>query len=298
MLFCHLGRAHSLREIWGELASCGGKLAHLGITAPARSTLAYANAHRPWQLYEQVFYQLLVRCQAVAWAKKFRFKNTLLSLDATVIDLCVEMFEWAAFRRTKGAVKLHFTLDHDGYLPTALVITEGKRHEVTIARRQTFAPGTILVMDRGYIDFAWFARLTDLGVFFVTRLKTRTAYDVVQAHDVPSRGGGGADEWSSLSSPQSAATYEPGLPLRRVEVALPEGERLVFLTNHLGLGPTTIARIYKDRWQIELFFKALKQNLRVKTFVGTSANALHIQIWTALIALLLLKYLQLKATFG
>ena len=298
MLFCHLGRAHSLREIWGGLASCEGKLAHLGITAPARSTLAYANAHRPWQLYEQVFYQLLVRCQAVAGAKKFRFKNTLLSLDATVIDLCAEMFEWAAFRRTKGAVKLHFTLDHDGYLPTALVITEGKRHEVTIARRQTFAPGTILVMDRGYIDFAWFARLTDLGVFFVTRLKTRTAYDVVQAHDVPSRGGGGADEWSSLSSPQSAATYEPGLPLRRVEVALPEGERLVFLTNHLGLGPTTIARIYKDRWQIELFFKALKQNLRVKTFVGTSANALHIQIWTALIALLLLKYLQLKATFG
>ena len=298
MLFCHLGRAHSLREIWGGLASCEGKLAHLGITAPARSTLAYANAHRPWQLYEQVFYQLLVRCQAVAWAKKFRFKNTLLSLDATVIDLCAEMFEWAAFRRTKGAVKLHFTLDHDGYLPTTLVITEGKRHEVTIARRQTFAPGTILVMDRGYIDFAWFARLTDLGVFFVTRLKTRTAYDVVQAHDVPSRGGGGADEWSSLSSPQSAATYEPGLPLRRVEVALPEGERLVFLTNHLGLGPTTIARIYKDRWQIELFFKALKQNLRVKTFVGTSANALHIQIWTALIALLLLKYLQLKATFG
>ena len=245
-----------------------------------------------------MFYQLLVRCQAVAWAKKFRFKNTLLSLDATVIDLCAEMFEWAAFRRTKGAVKLHFTLDHDGYLPTTLVITEGKRHEVTITRRQTFAPGTILVMDRGYIDFAWFARLTDLGVFFVTRLKTRTAYDVVQAHDVPSRGGGGADEWSSLSSPQSAATYEPGLPLRRVEVALPEGERLVFLTNHLGLGPTTIARIYKDRWQIELFFKALKQNLRVKTFVGTSANALHIQIWTALIALLLLKYLQLKATFG
>ena len=285
MLFCHLGRAHSLREIWGGLASCEGKLAHLGITAPARSTLAYANAHRPWQLYEQVFYQLLVRCQAVAWAKKFRFKNTLLSLDATVIDLCAEMFEWAAFRRTKGAVKLHFTLDHDGYLPTALVITEGKRHEVTIARRQTFAPGTILVMDRGYIDFAWFARLTDLGVFFVTRLKTRTAYDVVQAHDVPSRGGGGADEWSSLSSPQSAATYEPGLPLRRVEVALPEGERLVFLTNHLGLGLTTIARIYKDRWQIELFFKALKQNLRVKTFVGTSANALHIQICTALIAL-------------
>jgi hypothetical protein len=298
MLFCQLGRAHSLREICGGLASCEGKLAHLGIEAPSRTTLSYANAHRPWALYEHVFYQLLARCRAVAGVKKFRFKNKLVSLDATVIDLCAEMFPWATFRRTKGAVKLHFTLDHDGYLPTALVITEGKRHEVTVARQQAFAPGTILILDRGYVDFDWFARLTETGVFFVTRLKEGTAYEVVRRHAVPTQGGVVADEWIALRSPQSAAKYEPGRPLRRVEVALPDGERLVFLTNHLDLGPTTIARIYKDRWQIELFFKALKQNLRVKTFVGTSANALHLQIWTALIALLLLKYLQLKATFG
>ncbi len=298
MLFCQLGRAHSLREICGGLASCEGKLAHLGIEAPSRTTLSYANAHRPWQLYEQVFSQLLARCQAVAGAKKFRFKNKLLSIDATVIDLCAEMFPWATFRRTKGAVKLHFTLDHDGYLPTAIVITEGKRQDVTIARQQTFAPGSILVFDRGYLDFAWFAQLTEAGVFFVTRLKDGAAYDVVQSQPLPTRGGVVADEWIALRSPQSAAKYEPGRPLRRVEVVLPEGDRLVFLTNHLDLGPTTIARIYKDRWQIELLFKALKQNLRVKTFVGTSANALHIQIWTAVIALLILKYLQLKATFG
>lgn len=298
MLFCQLGRAHSLREICGGLASCEGKLAHLGIAAPSRTTLGYANAHRPWQLYEQVFYQLLGRCREVAGAHKFRFKSKLLTLDATVIDLCAEMFEWAACRRTTGAVKLHFTLDHDGYLPTALVITEGKRHEVTVARRQTFAPGTILVLDRGYVDFAWFARLTATGVFFVTRMKDGTAYEVVKRQPVPAVGGVVADEWIALRSPQSAATYAPEEPLRRVAVVLPEGTRLVFLTNHLGLGPTTIARIYKDRWQIELFFKALKQNLRVKTFVGTSANALHIQIWAALIARLLLKYLQLKATFG
>lgn len=298
MLFCQLGRAHSLREICGGLASCEGKLAHLGIEAPSRTTLSYANAHRPWQLYEQVFYQLLAKGQAVAGAKKFRFKNKLLSIDATVIDLCAEMFPWATFRRTKGAVKLHFTLDHDGYLPTAVVITEGKRHEVTVARQQSFAPGTMLVFDRGYVDFEWFARLTETGVFFVTRLKDTTAYDVVQRQPLPERGGVVADEWIALRSPQSAAKYEPGRPLRRVEVVLPEGDRLVFLTNHLDLGPTTIARIYKDRWQIELLFKALKQNLRVKTFVGTSANALHIQIWTAVIALLILKYLQLKATFG
>ncbi len=298
MLFCQLGRAHSLREICGGLASCEGKLAQLGIDAPSRTTLAYANGHRPWQLYEQVFHQLLGRCRGIAGGKKFRFKNPLVSLDSTVIDLCAEMFPWAAFRRTKGAVKLHFTLDHDGYLPTALVITEGKRHDVTVARQQTFAPGTILVFDRGYLDLAWFAQLTDTGVYFVTRMKETLLYEVVKSLDVPLHGGVVTDEWIALSNPRSGTIYAPGQPLRRVEVALPDGERLVFLTNHLGLGPTTIARIYKDRWQIELFFKALKQNLRVKTFVGTSANALHIQIWTALIALLLLKYLQLKATFG
>ena len=131
MLFCQLGRAHSLREICGGLASCEGKLAHLGIAAPKRSTLAYANAHRPWELYQAVFYQLLERCRAVAGPKKFRFKDKLLSLDTTVIDLCAEVFPWATFRRRKGAVKLHFTLDHDGYLPTVLVITEGKRHDMT-----------------------------------------------------------------------------------------------------------------------------------------------------------------------
>ena len=215
MLFCQLGRAHSLRGICGGLASCEGRLKHLGImdAGPKRTTLAYANAHRPWQLYEQVFYQLLARCQAVAGSKKFRFKNKLVSLDATVIDLCAEMFEWAAFRRTKGAVKLHFTLDHDGYLPTALVITEGKRHEVTIARQQSFAPGTILVFDRGYLDFAWFSRLTATGVFFVTRLKDGTAYDVVPRHAVPTQGGVVADDWIALRTPQECRHVRAGLPL-------------------------------------------------------------------------------------
>ena len=298
MLFCQLGRAHSLREICGGLASCEGRLAHLGVTAPPKSTLAYANAHRPWQLYEQVFYQLLDRCHGATAGKKFRFKNKLLSLDATVIDLCAEMFAWATFRRTKGAVKLHLTLDHDGYLPTALVITEGKRHDVTVARRQAFEAGTILVFDRGYLDYAWFAQLTEAGVYFVTRMKEGTAYEVIDRQSVPTRGGVVADEHIALTSPPTVAKYEQGRPLRRVEVSTEEGDRLVFLTNHLDLGPTTVARIYKDRWQIELLFKALKQNLRVKTFVGTSANALHIQIWTALIALLILKYLQLKATFA
>jgi hypothetical protein len=296
MLFCQLGRAHSLREIVGGLASCEGRLAHLGITVPRRSTLAYANAHRPWQLYQAVFYQLLARCQGAAGGKKFRFKNKLLSLDATLIELCADMFPWATFRRTKGAVKLHFTLDHDGYLPTVLVITEGKRRETPVAREQRFAPGTILVFDRGYLKVAWFAELTAAGVYFVTRLKTTTRYRVVGRRPVPQHRNILVDQEIQLRGRLSRRQYPQRL--RRVVLRTADGDRLEFLTNHLTLGASTVARIYQDRWQIELFFKALKQNLRVKTFVGTSANALHIQIWTALIALLLLKYLQLKARFG
>lgn len=296
MLFAQLGRAHSRREICGGLASCEGRLAHLGATAPRRSTLAYANAHRPWALYETVFYQVLARCREVAGAKPFRFKNKLLSLDSTVIDLCAEMFPWAVFRRTKGAVKLHFTLDHDGYLPNLMVITDGKRHDGPVARQQTFAPGTILVFDKAYIHFRWFATLTAAGVFFVTRLRTDADYRIVERRVPPEDRGILADHLIRFCGPLTQKKY-PGV-LRRVVYRTPDGDRLEFLTNHVTLGASTIARIYKERWQIELFFKALKQHLRVKTFVGTSANALHIQIWTALIALLVLKYLQLKARFG
>jgi len=298
MLFCQLGRAKSLREICGGLACAEGKLSHLGITAPKRTTLAYANEHRPWGLYQTLFFQLLARCQAVAKGRrKFRFKNPLLSLDASVIDLCASVFDWATFRRTKGAVKLHLLLDHDGYLPCYAVLTEGRRHEVTVARTLTFPPGTILVMDRGYVDFAWFADLIRQGVFFVTRLKDNAVYAVLGVRAVPTRGPVVRDELITLTGVRTAGKCP--YPLRVVEVTDPEtGDPLVFLTNQLTFGPTTIARIYKDRWQIELLFKALKQHLKVKTFVGTSANALHIQLWTALIALLVLKYLQLRPTFG
>jgi len=167
MLFCQLGRAHSLREITGGLRSCEGKLKHLGIPAPSRSTLAYANEHRPWQLYEKVFLQLLQRCRMqVGTRKKFRFKNKLVSLDATTIDLCLAMFDWARFRRTKGAIKLHLLLDHDGYLPEFAVVTEGKVAEVKVAPMFDFAPGTIVVDDRAYNDYALFGRWTRQEVYF------------------------------------------------------------------------------------------------------------------------------------
>lgn len=299
MTFCQLGRAHSLREICGGLASCEGKLTHLAMTeAPSRSTLAYANAHRPWELFQDVFHQLLERCQPLAVGRrKFRFKNKLVSLDSTVIDLCATLFDWAKFRRTKGAVKLHLLLDHDGYLPSLVVITEGRCHDVRIARELKFAAGTIVVVDRGYVDYAWFGSLTAQDVFFVTRMKEGAAYEVVEKRRVLETGLVIRDEVIRLTG--SRAQKDCPHLLRRIECISDEtAETLVFLTNHLNLAAATIAKIYKDRWQIELFFKALKQNLKIKTFVGTTANALKIQVWTALITILILKYLQLKAKFG
>ena len=301
MLFCQLGRAHSLREICGGLASCEGKLKHLGVPeAPKKSTLAYANEHRPWELYRTVFGQVLEKCQSVVAAsgskKKFRFKNKLVSLDSSTIDLCMSVFDWAKFRRTKGAVKLHLLLDHDGHLPSYAVVTDGKKSDIRVAWGMKFAAGTVLVVDRGYNDYDWFGELTDEGVFFVTRMKDNAIYDVVERREVPDKGHVRSDE--VIFFPSMAANGKEYF-FRRVEVWDEKQQRtLVFLTNHLKFGATTIAAIYKDRWKVELFFKALKQNCKIKTFLGTSANAVHTQIWTALIAMLVLKYLQLKSTFG
>jgi hypothetical protein len=302
MLFCQLGGAKSLREICGGLAASEGKLRHLGLPeAPSRSTLAYANEHRPWQLYETIFQQLLAQCRALAvqqsgGRRKFRFKHKLISMDATVIDLCASVFDWARFRRTKGAVKLHLLLDHDGFLPYYAVVTEGKQHEVRIARQLQYEPGTLLVMDRGYTDYGWFADLTQQGVFFVTRLKDNADYIVLQNRELPQRKGLLRDQ--VICFYQQARDGQEAY-FRRIEFYDEERDRvLVFVTNHMTLAAATVAAVYKQRWQIELFFKALKQSLRVKTFVGTSANALKTQIWAALIAMLLIKYLQLKATFG
>ena len=290
--------AHSLREISGGLKSCEGKLAHLGIEAPARSSLSYANRHRPWQLYEQVFYQLLERVRGSVTTKhKFRFKNQLVSLDSTVIDLCISVFDWAKFRRTKGAVKLHLVLDHDGYLPCFGVITEGKVHDVKVAHQLTFAPGTVVVDDRGYNDYRLFARWTEQEIFFVTRMKDNAQFEVVQEHEPPQNRGILVDQTIRLTG-VGAQDKCPHL-LRRVEaVRADTGDILVFLTNHHQLGASTVAAIYKERWQIELLFKALKQNLKIKTFIGTSANAVKTQIWCALISMLLLRYLQLRSRFG
>lgn len=298
MMFCQLGQAHSLREICGGLASCFGKARHLGIqTVPKRSTLAYANEHRPWQLYEKLFYQILGRCRQLEFGKrKFRFKNRLFSLDASIIPLCASLFDWAKYRRTKGAVKLHLLLDHDGYLPVFARVTTGKIHEVRIARTLNFPAGSIVVVDKGYVDFSLFWSWNQSGVFFVTRQKGNARYRVVEQRAIPTNRNILSDQLIELEGFYAHKKYP--VVLRRLEVWDAENEQLiVLLTNHMDFGATTIAAIYKDRWQIEIFFKTIKQNLKIKTFVGTSANALLTQIWTALIAILVLKYLKHRSQY-
>ncbi len=302
MLFCQVAQLKSLREVCMGLAGCEAPLKHLGISeTPKKSTLAYANEHRPWELYQTAFNQLLEKCQAEVAArggrKKFRFKNKLVSLDGSIIDLSATMFDWAKYRRTKGAIKLHLLLDHNGYLPSFAVVTEGKHSEVAVARGLRLEPGTILVIDRGYNDYEWFAEMTGDGVFFVTRMKTNTVYAVEEECGVPANGNVLRDQIISLPALRKAG--EEPLLFRRIEYwNKDKHEILVFFTNLLHLAASTIAAIYKERWQVELFFKALKQTLKVKTFLGTSANAVKTQIWTALIAMLILKYLQMKSTFG
>jgi Transposase DDE domain/Domain of unknown function (DUF4372) len=297
MLFCQLADAQSLREIVGGLSSCEGRLEQFGVKVPKRSTLAYANRHRPWELFQNVFYKTSERCRAeCGYRTKFRFQNRLLSIDSTVVTLCLELFPWATWSRQKGAIKLHLTLDHAGYLPEAVVITTGKYSEMTIARRRRYARGTILVMDRGFVNFTWFRQLNESGVLFITRLKKDTAYEVVDSSPVKPDSGLVSDERIRLIGKKSSKGY-PGL-LRLVTINTVEGTQLQFLTNHMTLAASTIADVYKDRWQIEIFFKLIKQNLRIKSFIGTSANAAWTQIWTALIAMLLIRFLQLKARFG
>lgn len=297
LMFCHLGGAKSLREIIGGLAASEGKLKHLGVDrAPKRSSLSYANEHRPWQLYRTVFENLVEVCQSEARERhrKFRFKHPLLSLDSTVIPVCLKMFDWAKYSKTKGAVKVHTVLDNRSTLPRYAVITDGKTADVTVARGLKFEAGTIVVMDRGYEDHRWWRKLTADGVFFVTRLKDSTSYGVVEV--LPALADSIIrDEVIVLASePESDAPMR----LRRIEVWVEDKqENMVFVTNHLQLAASTVTAIYKDRWQIELFFKAIKQSLRIKSFIGISENAVQTQIWTALIAIVLLRYLQLRSTW-
>jgi len=295
MLFCQLGHADSLREICNGLSCCLGKLVHLGIAqAPNKSTLSYANQHRPAALYQELFYTVLQRFrsqqQLGVRKRTFRFKNKLLSLDSTTVSLCLSLFPWARFRRTKGGVKAHVLMDHDDYLPRYVLLTPARASDVRMAHQFDLPPGSIVAVDRAYNDFRLFTRWIKAGVYFVTRPMHHMVYEVMESQEPPPTSNILSDEIIRFTSKKARQTFKHRL--RRVVVWDEVNEReIVLLTNHFDFGATTIAHIYKDRWEIELFFKALKQNLKIKSFVGTSENALRIQIWTALLAMLLLKWL-------
>lgn len=302
MLFCQLAQAQSLREIGGGLACSQGKLRHLGLEdAPKRSTLSYANQHRPWQLYETLFGQLYAKCRATLDSQpraggrpRFRFRHRLLTIDASLVFLCEKVFDWAEYHRGKGALKLHLVLDHQGYLPRLAVLSGANQPEVTVARQWRFPRGTVLLFDKAYTDYRWFEQLTAGGVWFVTRLR-RDAYYEILAEREPAGSRVRRDSLIRLGAERRTMQQ----PLRRIELQpLEEHREFVLLTNNRRWSAETVAELYRQRWQIEQFFRALKQNLRVKSFVGTSANAVLLQIWTALIAILLLKYLMLRARFG
>lgn len=227
----------------------------------------------------------------------FRFKNSLYSLDASTIDLCLSIFPWADFRTTKGAVKLHVGLNHGGYLPEFVAITEGKTSDITAGRALNFPKGSIVAVDRGYNDYAWYNQLTKKGIFFVTRLKTNARIRVVQRHSVISGKGLTSDQTIEFAGIQTAKKCP--IQLRRIGYRDPEtGKHYVFLSNNFKLSAKTIADIYKARWQVELFFKWIKQNLKIKSFIGTSKNAVLTQIWIALCVYLLLAFLKFQSKLG
>lgn len=287
------GRA-GLRDIVENMSAQLHRLYHLGSAKLSRSNLSRINEDKPYALYEALFGKLLHRCQGNAPGHNFRFKNLLYSLDASTIDLCLSVFPWADFRTTKSAIKLHVGLNHNGYLPEFVTVTEGKSHDVTIGRTLEFPKGSIVAIDKGYTDYAWYKQLTDKGIFFVTRLKTNAAYRVVSRQSVLKNKGLTCDQIIEFTGIQTAKKCP--VQLRRIGYRDAEtGKRYIFLTNNFKLSAKTIADIYKARWQVELFFKWIKQNLKIKSFVGTSKNAVMTQIWIALCIYLLLAFIKFQS---
>jgi Domain of unknown function (DUF4372)/Transposase DDE domain len=302
MAFAQLTYRESLRDIEACLGSVAGKLYHMGFRGKvARSTLADANESRDWRIYAD-FAQVLIAIARPLYARDpigTDLHQSLYALDSTTIDLCLSLFPWARFRKHKAAVKLHTLLDLHGNIPTFIRITDGKVHDVNILDEILPEPGAFYVMDRGYIDFQRLFVLTLSAAFFVVRTKSNVLLQRRYSHPVDQRTGVRSDQTVILVSFESASVYPD--PLRRVCYCDAEtGKRLKFLTNNFTLPALTIAQIYKSRWQIELFFKWIKQHLRIKAFCGTSENAVKTQIWIAVSVYVLVaivrKRLELEAS--
>ena len=299
ILYSQVTRKDSLREIETGLLTQSSRLYHLGLSPVCRSTLSDANNRRDYRIFEDLFYHLLSRCKSLTPKHKFRFKNELHSIDATTIDLCLSVFPWAKFRKAKGAIKLHCQYDHSGALPSFIVATDGKQHEARIMKEHEFPllPDSIVSVDRGYLDFKWLYSLTQKRVYFVTRAKKNFKYEVIGQHKELKGKNVLQDQKVRLEGFYAGKDYPE--TLRRIEYDDPEKKKkLVFLTNNFKLAASTIASIYKARWQIELFFKWIKQNLKIKSFLGTSKNAVMTQVWIAMCYYLLLTYIKYQTKFA
>jgi putative transposase len=297
MAMSQLSGRQSLRDIQSNLEAQQHKLYHLGAKPIARTTLARMNEKQPAQLYEALFYKLLARCKSQPGQHKFRFKNPLYSLDASALDLSMKVFPWAAHREDTANIKLSVGLNHATEIPEFVALSDGQENDMVEGRKFSFPKGSIVAFDKGYIDYHWFGSLTKQGVSFVTRLRPNAVYRIVEERATPTSSGVSRDFIIELTS---AHAIKRGAPrLRIVDYLDTEtGKQYQFLTNNFKLAATTIAGIYKDRWKVELFFKAIKQNLKIKAFVGTSKNAVLTQVWIAMISYLLVAFARYSAKEG
>lgn len=301
MLFMQLADATSLRDISNGLRSATGNLNHLGVTkAPCKSSLSYINAHRSWEVFKDLYFALLDQYEPSLQRRRqyaSRLRRQIFIMDASIIPLSLSLFDWAKFRTKKGALKLHAVLDYDTGLPCYAVFSEGKKHDVKVAQQTIFPSESVLVVDRAYVDFEWLYNLDSTGVFFVTRLKTNADIQIMESfltnerHDHVL-----SDQDIRLTGHYTTKKYPKNLRIVRVYDQLND-KILVLLTNQISWTADTISQLYKARWDIEVFFKHLKQLFRVKTFVGTSPNAVRIQMWCAMIAMILFNYLKRKAKY-
>ena len=291
MTIGQLSGRRSLRDLVDNVSAQQQRLYHLGSVKLSRSNLSRINENKPHELYQSLFATLLKRCQSTSPGHGFRFKNDLYSMDASTIDLCLSMFPWASFRKAKGGIKLHVAMNHNGNLPEFVTVTEASVHEVNEGRRVDFPKGSIVAVDRGYTDYAWYKTLSDKGIFFVARLKSNATTRIIERREVDRSKGLSSDHTIEFTGVTTSKRCP--IPLRRIRYRdAATGKRYEFLTNNFSLAASTIAAIYKSRWQIELFFKWIKQNLKIKSFLGTSKNAVMTQIWIALCVYLLIAYLK------
>ena len=293
MAFIQLAARRSMRDGLPCLEAAGKRLYHWGLNSVARSTFADANNSRPVGFFRDLFAEMYNLCLTKAPKHTFRFKSKLFSLDATTIKLCLSLFPWASFRQAKGGIKMHTLLDHGGHIPAFATVTDANTHESRVAKTLELPKGSIVVFDKGFLSYPWFRTLGAKGGFFVTRLKQNAVYKLLERRSVNRETGVTSDHIIEVISDKTP------LRLRRIGYRDPEsGKRYEFLTNHFRLSAKTIADIYRERWQIELFFKEIKQNLRIKNFVGNSENAVLTQIYTALTVYLLLKYQKFLSRLG